>query len=722
MMDSIYINNGSFYECRGFDVKGSLDKIERSKDYMSPVFEALSNSLDSIVDPSNGQQTNFIEISFDFTSVSPEGMTRRLDSITIRDSGIGFTDENYGRFLSLNDRSKGSLNKGSGRVQFIKFFSSARFESYYKNSDDQTFCSKRVFELSAEKIFLQKNALVREYENDALTQERETGTVLCLRLPIDSAWARPIEEGTAGFIKEKIISRFLLRLNEERYRLPKILIVFRVNQQEVERAKIELSDIPGPRRRLSFEVPYKYLSSGVPRRKFTTTDKSASFRIEAFTIFDDLVSNNIETFVSRGEGIEGAKLGLANNDEKIGDFHYVIAISGDYIDEHVAESRDGLAIKKDKEFVCTPLLEEKFPEVSIDDIRKYARKECAKLLPELEAKKQEQIKTLDRIRTSFGFAQKTINAIRNALPLNASKEDILKKLYRHEAGITAKGDDSIDSLLLALQDMNPNSEQYQEELRERADQLFELIPEQNKLALPHYFSRRKIVLDLLGMALERKLKAQTEKQRIEEESLLHNILFRRHSKNPLESDLWILNEEFVYFSGTSDVAFKNVECDGKKLLLPIEKCPQKYIDYLNSGGDKTKKRPDILLFPQEGKCVLIELKRPGIDLSDYIPQIQKYAYLIYNYSSPDFKINRFYAYLIGGEVIPEDIRAVDSTFQLAKESDYMFTVRNVASKDNDGKDGEMYTEIHSYRTFFERAKMRNKTFLDLLLEGTSAQT
>lgn len=166
----------------------------------------------------------------------------------------------------------------------------------------------------------------------------------------------------------------------------------------------------------------------------------------------------------------------------------------------------------------------------------------------------------------------------------------------------------------------------------------------------------------------------------------------------------------------SEVAFKDVTFKGKKLLRPIEEFSDSDRAYIEG---KSKSRPDILLFPEEGKCVIVELKRPDVNLSDSIPQINKYAHIIYNYSAPEYKLNRFYVYLIGGELnaqVAQDIRAVDSAYCFAKRFNYLYQTRKVPST-TDAHDADMYVEIHSYATFLERAKARNKLFLDLLLKN-----
>ena len=49
--------------------------------------------------------------------------------------------------------------------------------------------------------------------------------------------------------------------------------------------------------------------------------------------------------------------------------------------------------------------------------------------------------------------------------------------------------------------------------------------------------------------------------------------------------------------------------------------------YLNSLGEKRlSKRPDVLLFPEENKAIIIEFKAPDVNVSEYLTQIKGMKY------------------------------------------------------------------------------------------------
>lgn len=84
--------------------------------------EAMANALDA----------NATVMSIDISIKSfdqPESMT-----IKIQDNGDGFSEENFLRFSSLMN-TKDSSHKGLGRLIFLKYFSTVKFESVFKKDE-----------------------------------------------------------------------------------------------------------------------------------------------------------------------------------------------------------------------------------------------------------------------------------------------------------------------------------------------------------------------------------------------------------------------------------------------------------------------------------------------------------------------------------------------------------------------------------------------------------
>ncbi len=84
-------------------------------------FEAVANAIDARADDIH------IQIRSDGEVSSPNV------EITIRDNGIGFTDERYERFKQVKE-PQDAYHKGMGRLVFLKYFSEVAVTSTYQKS------------------------------------------------------------------------------------------------------------------------------------------------------------------------------------------------------------------------------------------------------------------------------------------------------------------------------------------------------------------------------------------------------------------------------------------------------------------------------------------------------------------------------------------------------------------------------------------------------------
>ena len=150
---------------------------------------------------------------------------------------------------------------------------------------------------------------------------------------------------------------------------------------------------------------------------------------------------------------------------------------------------------------------------------------------------------------------------------------------------------------------------------------------------------------------------------------MHNLIFQQSfsSENPEDSDLWLLNEEYIYFKGTSDIMLNNVQIDGHSLLK--ENMSKEELEYKNKcGKDAGRRKPDVLLFPKEGKCIIVEFKAPHVDVSFHLDQINRYARLINNLSDEKYGFNTYYGYLVGEQGIDiDEIQDANPDFQTAPD-------------------------------------------------------
>jgi hypothetical protein len=524
-------------------------------------------------------------------------------------------------------------------------------------------------------------------------------------------------------LKERFISHFFIRLSQIDF-FPTINIVFKSGERVTDETQITHNDIPEPKVREEFSLSYKRASLTKEEKVQWKESKKEEEKFEVFVFLlpENTLDKNQECFVSRGEQVNDAGLKLAKSSEKINGLnHYFVAITGRYIDNHVSDARGELDIPT-KASVKDTLLkkreslleyEDNDEYIVIDRIQERAREICVERLPELETGRKELRASVETICARYGISKKYGEEALKRLTTQDEKKKIFKTLYQTQAVEMAKKEAALDFTFDEILTLDSKNAEYEECFREKTDEFFRTIPEQNKETLAHYFARRRLVVEVFERILKREMDVQKDAKRSEDERLIHNTLFRQRTANPRQSDLWVLDEEFVYYSGTSDTPLKDVEFNGKKLLRDLSDCSEEDREYLASGGEnRTRKRPDILLYPEEGKCIIIELKSPEVNISDCLGQVNKYAGLIYAYCADELPINRFYTYVIGENLNFRDVRLTDSLYKPARNFGYLYGMRAVVA---DGKpDADQYMEAHSYSTILERAKLRNKIFFDFL--------
>lgn len=713
----------TFFECTGVNIRGTLKKIEKAADPLRPLIEAVSNALDAI-DAKRGtpKHPDSITIEFHYDSALRVSDRRPLSYIVVKDTGRGLTQEDFDRLSSLFDCSKGKLNKGSGRLQYVKFFGETVIESRFRNIDTNHNITCRKCILSADDNFINNNSILKFSEEYNSSEERadDLGTRVTFRNFLSSHDRDYYDSLCIDDLREELLTRFLLKFHEYGEDLPDIKIVyFGKGDTPIDRC-ISDRDVPTPNYTQHFKVQYKTYNNRDGKIHFKRCDKEESFLIRVFKITDNKGWKNSVCFVSRGERVRDANLKLMNANDSFGGFRYLITISGDFIDQNISDTRGTLTIKKDEDVredfrnIQSQFFPSMEPQIiTIDDICTEAENVCAKLLPELAERKRQQQCELRRLCLRFGFSKRHAQRVEQQVTLQDGKDAILKRLYKREAVEIAQRDAILDDVYSTINGLDPSSKEFEENLREKTEELFQTIPEQNIYSLSHYMARRSIILDLFGMALNRRLHSQKDEKRKSDERRLHDILFKQKEMDPRRSNLWLLDEEFVFFPGSSDKPLKDVEYNGKKIMLDITEYPEEIQKYLTSDNhDRTKLRPDILLFPEENKCVIIELKKPEADLSEALHQLNKYTSIIHEFCSPDFGFNIFYTLLIGGKINSRDLRNIDRELVEAKRFGFMYATHKLQAEGRE--DGTQYIEVHTYQSLLERAKIRNKMFLDHL--------
>lgn len=679
---------------------GVLHDIKKSKTALQPIFECFTNALEAIKIKQNTAKSHEGEITIRINASETTVQSTELNSISISDNGIGFNDEEFKRFNTFKLTNKGFKNLGSGRIQYVHYFDTTTIKSVF---EQEGAFFEREFVVSKREDYLRQNAIVKHRSCKQSSETKSQTTVTFSALLENSGVYNDLNEIT---IKDKLLERYIHYFCYNKTKLPKIKIEFYVQSVLKGYSTISQNDIPSIDKTKTIPLQYsKKSKSGIDK-----IDKTEDFTIDAFKVSKNLLKENKLNLVSKGEVIEESDVSLqslAGSDIVKGN-KYLFLVSSNYIDARDTNLRGVLNIPTKESFEND--LFASLEEILVEDIQEELNNSINTMYPEIEEVKQKHQEGFSKLKEMFLLDEETAKGI--TVSINDSETKILEKFYEAEAKKAASMDAAIKESIDNLEKLDTRNPNYVEDLEKEINRLVRSIPLQNKKTLTHYVARRKLVLDLLNKILGRKLQVQQQKENYDE-ALIHNLLFQKGSTNTENSDLWIINEDFIYFKGSSEKQLSQLEIDGQKVFK--DKFTEEEERYLTSLGENRKiKRPDVLLFPEEGKCIIIEFKAPHVNASDHLTQIDRYANLIRNYTEDKFQITTFYGYLLGESIEPRDVLGTVSRYEHSYQFDYLYRPAENVNGFDGRTNGSIYTEVIKYTTLLERAKQRNKIFINKL--------
>lgn len=714
----MFDDSSKFVTYQGLKWSGILKGISKSQNPFQPLFEAFTNSLESIrMRQLTGEIFQpYITIILNYNSnLEAEGTD--LYSINVIDNGIGFDSENFNRLKTFKDDTKGFNNRGSGRIQMIHSFQQVNYKSYYKEGGVTYF---REFTLSKIKRFLDNNSIIYNTQEPVLRPNEEIRTELELLTPTTKD-EKEFLKLSVDDIKKTLINHYILAFCNIKAAMPQIQIVYCIGGHEQDRASISVEDIPDPTRTdIVIEVPMCQISEDMKRVE-PVVDSFVSINILPYKIDQENLTTSEIKITSKGEISNSTKIKLTCIDPYavLDNCRYLFLLSSDYFDELEGDERGNIEIIDKTEFKKRAKNQGYIEnQIVLNDIQEAVNNKASEIYTEISVKNEEFKNTLKKLKEDYLLSEEALSEV----SLGDSLDDVFKKAYNYDAKLMASQTASYEKSIQSLASLNPVSETYQEQLSNIVNDFVQSLPLQNRATLSKYVARRKMVIELMGKILNRMTDAQEVAQRNEDEKLLHNLIFKQHSENPLNSDLWLINEEYMYFKGTSESQLSKVTIDGERVFRDdFDAEEQRYLTSL--GENRMKMRTDVLLFPSEGKCVIIEFKNPDVNVSDCLNQITKYAYFLRNFTKQKFRFVTFYGYLIGESVEKRDVRSADGDFIAAPNLDYIFRPRkNIPDDSGANIDGSLYMEVLKFSVLKERAEIRNKAFIDRILGNNTDAT
>lgn len=154
------LNNDTYISSRDIYYPNALKRIKKEKKSLRPIFEAFSNALESFSNRNDKNNKISIQLYLRNNELPAMGVSPSysFEKFIITDNGHGFTDEDFARFLVLDDDRKSPANKGAGRMQFLHFFDITEITSYFER---EAVIYERKFSISKRNEYINNSAIIK---------------------------------------------------------------------------------------------------------------------------------------------------------------------------------------------------------------------------------------------------------------------------------------------------------------------------------------------------------------------------------------------------------------------------------------------------------------------------------------------------------------------------------------------------------------------------------
>lgn len=705
--DSNLDNNG--YIEQSIDYTTLMKRhIRKHGTYLQPLFEAVSNALEATKGV-NDKITIRLRLRKLINDV-PEFL-----SLEVADTGIGFNEENFNRLKRLYDESKDFNNRGTGRIQYLHFFDKTDIISIYEENGKKY---KRRIVLSYN-FYKRHKSIIWASEPEEVSQNSETGTSVAFFTLLDEVDKKCYSELNTEAIYKKVLIHYLDRFCINRDNLQKIDIetYYGCVKDPKQDMTINKNAIPVADYQENFSLQYQLYDKD--KKEFLNVkNKKEQFNISSFLLPASLQSKNQIRLTSKNETIDakGFDFSFLEDSLKINDKYMLCLVSSNYFTINDTDERGNLMLVTKSDFIKDyDAFELDKPKIFIDEIQNNVADKVTEHYPEIKHAREKYIEDIDKLIELFSLDKETVSKV--GIRYGETKASFLRRYKAYDGELSSDNESRISQIYDSLVTLDPSEPTFKTKLNRKASEISKLVPLQGKVNVTKYIASRKMSLKILKLILEKRLAVQSKKKKHQnKEQLLHDLIFRQGSIDTFNSNLWILNEDFIHYKGVSECELKGIEVNGEKFLR--EDLTDEEIRKLTGyNKDHLGKRTDVLLFPEEHKCIIVELKSVEVDVTKYLHQIVDYAGLIRQYAKEQFEITNFYGYLIGENFDFDAVVNAEPDFIRSQYLDYIYIPDKSVNGGIYRPKGTMYFEVLKYSTLLERAGMRNRVFFDKVFDN-----
>lgn len=504
-------------------VKGRLRNIDLpfSKGAM-PVYEAVINSIQSAEEACEGTKKNLHDFNVDIeilrnpqSELSVDEKIKRKPPIIgfrIVDDGVGFTDDNWNSFKTLDSLKKADKGcRGIGRLLWLKAFDRVLIDSCYL-ADGKIARRKFTFDVNAE---------VSEPQMDLVANP-----TVSTRIELSG-----FNEKYATAIPNNV-EKFALGLLEH-------CLWYFVRKQGVPTITIH-DDGEEPIDLFSLFDEYMHTSASTSSFEI----KGNVFEVTHVKVRAARKQNHILGYCAAGrlvkeESLKGKIPGLFSTiSDDVGDFVYTAYLTSKYLDEKVRGQRTGFHIDETADALFADSI------VSFDDIRR-------ELLPKIQHFLGDSLNdNLEQSRIKLEtFVSEVAPKYRpllghipeDRLEIDPSISDrdldmlLHRETYQIEQNLLSDGHDL----------MEPRQAESYEGYHKRLEGYLQKAADMKKSDLASYVMHRRIIIDLLSGATKSKLD-----EKFEREDFIHDLIVpMRKTSDDIEfrrQNLWLLDERLAF--------------------------------------------------------------------------------------------------------------------------------------------------------------------------------
>jgi hypothetical protein len=670
-------------------------EFDNDEGFLYCLFEAVSNALYCSVNNKN------IKITVQFTrEYKANELTKDNDNfitaLSVTDNGIGFTNENYNKFTKNLYKTNHEGGKGLGRVAFLKVFKNVQVESSFKENGKYYL---RNFKFDTDNT--------KDSKKEIDDKNKPKTTVYFKNIKSDFRYNT---KKTTEYYAEELLNHFYVFLH---YLL-----------QNKKNFEIKIIDDSG---KISEEI----INSTKLGTDIVTND---SFSIQDSLGLGDLGTVSFDIIHIKTKNIKGNKALYVVDERSAGEikklnmppcllkddkglaFHYYVYLKSEFFKKFLNDSRTKLSIPTEsknpnKKFITEEKIAEHLQK-KIDSFLKYE-------LSILEKDTEERINkalTDDKYNSivnnkSYLYIladDETKKELLNKIKFSDTEKDVINKTRNFHEELQTKTVNQVNKIIEKLKSdkKTENTKIDYEKLEAELKFLVHKVNVENSVNLSSYIMYRKYILDLFNEGLE-----YYKESKEFNESFFHNILLQKNTHNSIDSNLWMLDDMFLFFEGTSEQPITGITIKGEKAIRDLNKEEIEMLDEFNKR--RLERRIDLLFFPEEKQCIIIELKDPKLGTDEGVSQLDNYAQLLANFLKPEFSISFFHTYLITDNFNVFD--KPNSGFRKIYGIDG-FVRHSIDIRDyySDLTIANQYTEVIRYTDIYERAKKRNKIFMHKL--------